>query len=191
MNRSPILGRDPSPNQLFDKRNPSSRPPRPTRIISNVFRIQHWPTPLTRVLIFPTFGYFCCSETTYLKNTSRRKCRRQRGKRGIPFGRERRPGSWRWPAYRPCNQSFNSYCTRKRIIQRCCVLCEEVRPRYTRAFKHSEFLHGERVRACSRPGWRGSKKQQRPERRRKGEKERGKRIRCTASEYYLRVCAYM
>lgn len=28
------------------------------------------------------------------------------------------------PRVGPCNQSFNSYCMRKRIIRRCCVLCD-------------------------------------------------------------------
>ena len=39
------------------------------------------------------------------------------------------PGSNDGPPIGPCNQSFNSYRTRKRIIQRCCVLCEKVQRR--------------------------------------------------------------
>lgn len=44
-----------------------------------------------------------------------------------PFLSRFSPGSGYAAPVGPCNQSFNSYCTRKRIIRRCCVLYDEGR----------------------------------------------------------------
>lgn len=70
----------------------------------------------------------CCSRTVEISDLRqlRLKDTRYRWKGSSSKGLLR-SGSNGGPPIGPCNQSFNSCCTRKRIIHRCCVLCERVR----------------------------------------------------------------